>query len=287
MHWLVFGLLCLIWGFSWIGIKLTLEGFPPFLGAGLRFLMALPLLWAYGRIRTLPLGVPWPLAPLVALTAVLTYGLDYGLIYWGEQYLSPGVTAILFATFPLFTAFFSHLMLAGEAPSGRVYLGILLGFLGVAATYLEELTESATVAHLMAPAAVVVGAASAALATVLVKKSLMGIHPVALNLHQLVTGTFCLLVMSAVAGESWTVDPGPRAWFGLIYLAGIASALAFSLYYWLLRRVSAVAVSSMVFVNPLVALVADRLVFGTPVGVPVILGMLLVFAGVLLCRPRR
>jgi drug/metabolite transporter (DMT)-like permease len=133
----------------------------------------------------------------------------------------------------------------------------------------------------------VAGAASAALATVLVKRDLLGIHPVSLNLYQLLVGALWLLGTSLAAGEVWLPQgAGLRPWLGVLYLAGIASALAFSLYYWLLRRVSAVAVSTMVFVNPLVAVAFDGLIYGTAVGFNVILGMLLVFTGVFLCRPR-
>lgn len=286
MHWLVFAALCVIWGFSWIGIKFTLEGFPPFLGAAFRFMLALPLLWLYARAGGLSLGLARPLAPMVVVTAVLTYGVDYGLVYWGEQYLAPGLTAILFATFPLFTALFSGMFLAGEQPRGRIYLGVALGFLGVAATYSEDLTAGGAIEVLLAPVAVMAGAASAALATVLVKRDLLGIHPVSLNLYQLLVGALWLLGMSLVAGESWRLeDSGLRPWLGVLYLAGVASALAFSLYYWLLRRISAVAVSSMVFINPLVAVAFDRLIYGTAVGLNVVVGMLLVFAGVFLCLP--
>ncbi len=287
MQWLVFAALCLVWGFSWIGIKFTLEGFPPFLGAAVRFLLALPALWLYARVCGVPLGISRPLAPMIALTAVLTYGVDYGLVYWGEQQLAPGLTAILFSTFPLFTALFSRLLLSGEQPAGRIYLGVLLGFLGVAATYSEDLTGGAQIEVLLAPVAVVAGAASAALATVLVKRDLLGIHPVSLNLHQLLVGSMSLVATSLAAGESWSpAAAGWRPWLGVVYLAGVASALAFSLYYWLLRRISAVAVSTMVFVNPLVAVAFDWLIYGTAIGLNVMVGMLLVFAGVLLCRPR-
>ncbi|GAB4115847.1 MAG: hypothetical protein Kow001_16790 [Acidobacteriota bacterium] len=118
------------------------------------------------------------------------------------------------------------------------------------------------------------------------KRDLLGIHPVSLNLYQLLVGALWLLGMSLVAGESWRLeDSGLRPWLGVLYLAGVASALAFSLYYWLLRRISAVAVSSMVFINPLVAVAFDRLIYGTAVGLNVVVGMLLVFAGVFLCLP--
>ena len=103
MRILVFILLCLIWGFSWVAIRISLEGIPPFLGAGLRFLIAVPLLLLYLRFRGIPLAVPRQVCGLVLFTAVLIYGIDYGLVYWSEQYLSAGVTAILFATFPFFT----------------------------------------------------------------------------------------------------------------------------------------------------------------------------------------
>ena len=252
---LVFGLLCFVWGFSWVAIKLTLEGFPPFLGAGLRFLLAVPLLAAYAVWRGVPIRLPFSVVKIVFVTAVLTYAFDYGLIYWAEQHLSAGVTAILFATFPIFTGLFSRWLLPGERLGFGVFVGLLLGFLGVFVTYSDGLRVAASGEALTAAtAAVVVGAAGGALATVLIKRDLGGLHPVSLTLWQMIFGSSGLIAFAVLVDDPPGAIPGWPALFGLVYLGVVASALAFTLYYWLLAHSRAVSVSTMIFVTPVVAL---------------------------------
>ncbi len=280
MQILVFGLLCFVWGFSWVAIKLTLEGFPPFLGAGLRFLLAVPLLALYVGWRRLPVRIPRSVIRLVFVTAVLTYAFDYGLIYWAEQRLSAGVTAILFATFPIFTGLFSRWLLPRERLGPGVIVGLLLGFAGVFVTYSDSLGSTDTTGSAAATAAVVVGAAGGALATVLIKRDLVGLHPATLTLWQMMFGSAGLIAFSVLSEGRPSVELSWAALFGLVYLGVIASALAFTLYYWLLGHSRAVSVSTMIFVTPVVALVGDSIVFGGEVSLTVIAGMLLVFAGI-------
>ncbi|MEJ2144982.1 MAG: EamA family transporter [Acidobacteriota bacterium] len=281
MSLLVFGLLCFVWGFSWVAIKLTLEGFPPFLGAGLRFLLAVPLLALFVAWRRVPVRLPMAVVKLVFVTAVLTYAFDYGLIYWAEQHLSAGVTAILFATFPIFTGLFSRWLLPGERLGAGVFIGLLLGFGGVFVTYSDSLGSGAAADSVsLATAAVVVGAAGGALATVLIKKDLVGLHPATLTLWQMMFGSVGLLAFSMATETRPVLVPGWPALFGLAYLSVIASALAFSLYYWLLSQSRAVSVSTMIFVTPIVALLADAIVFGGGIRLRVIAGMMLVFSGI-------
>ncbi len=281
MSFFVFGLLCFVWGFSWVAIKLTLEGFPPFLGAGLRFLLAVPLLAAYVTWRRVPVRLPMGVVKIVLATAILTYAFDYGLIYWAEQHLSAGVTAILFATFPIFTGLFSRWLLPGERFGVGVFIGLLLGFAGVFVTYSDSLgSPTAEGSVSVATAAVVVGAAGGALATVLIKKDLVGLHPATLTFWQMLFGSVGLIAFSTLTETRPTLLPDWPALFGLAYLAVIASALAFSLYYWLLSRSRAVSVSTMIFVTPIVALISDAIVFGGGISLRVIAGMLLVFSGI-------
>jgi drug/metabolite transporter (DMT)-like permease len=278
---LVFCLLCLIWGFSWVAIKLTLEGVPPFLGAALRFLVAIPLLAAYARVRSIPLRMPASTWRMVVITAILIYGVDYGLIYWAEQYLSAGVTAIFFATFPIFTGIFAYLLIRAERHGVVVFLGLVIGFAGVFVIFAEELERTAS-QELLLPAtlAVVTAAASAALATVLIKRNLMGMHPVAITLVQLLVGSALLLLLAALSGEGGRIELNVRSLLGILYLGIVASAVAFTLYYWLLGRGSAITVSTMIFVTPVVALFGDWLVYAEPIRQRVILGMVLIFAGI-------
>jgi drug/metabolite transporter (DMT)-like permease len=264
-----------------VAIKLSLEGIPPFLGAGLRFLIAVPLLYLYLRVRGIPFLIHSRVYLLVLVTGVLIYGVDYGLVYWSEQYLSAGVTAILFATFPFFVAIFSHLVFKSESLGLNVYVGLMLGFAGVAATSYDEFFDDAPEGLVLAATcAVIVSAAAGALATVITKKHLTGIHPGSLALNQTALGSALLILVALFRGELGEATWGTNALMGLAYLAVIASALAFTLFYWLLQRMSAVTLALMIFILPIVAVICEWFVYGEIITATTVVGMVLIFLGI-------
>src|SRR6266571_149216 len=118
-------MLCVIWGSTWLAIRIGLESTPPFFGAAVRFALAVALLvpLVVWRRSKLPSGrVEWT---LVAFVGVLLYGGDYGLIYWGEGNGVPsGLSAILFASFVLQTAVAAHVILSTEKLTPQKIAGI-------------------------------------------------------------------------------------------------------------------------------------------------------------------
>ena len=107
-------LLCLIWGSTWLFIKLGLDDLPPFTFAGIRFVIASAILFAIIKARRLTLPRTRADWILLAVTGVLSFSLNYGLLFWGEQYISSGLAALLQATIPAFGFVFAHVYLPGE-----------------------------------------------------------------------------------------------------------------------------------------------------------------------------
>src|ERR1700752_4332837 len=109
--WLV---LCVIWGSTWLFIKLGLENLPPITFAGIRFVIACVILFLLIRARGIPLPANRRDWGLLALTGVMSFTLNYGLVFWGEQYISSGLAALLQATLPAFGLVIAHLHLPSE-----------------------------------------------------------------------------------------------------------------------------------------------------------------------------
>src|SRR5204863_1813994 len=128
----LYALLCLIWGSTWLAIKVGLVGVPPFLGAGLRFLLSTLLvgLMLAGRRTRIQLTRDDTICVLSA--GVLVFWLDYAAVYWAETRISSGLTAILFSTMPLMTSILSAKWTHSETLSGRKIAGILVGVAGTA-----------------------------------------------------------------------------------------------------------------------------------------------------------
>jgi len=132
---LVWLLLCGIWGSTWLFIKLGLEDLPPFTFAGIRFVIASLMLFSLVAVRRLSLPRKRSDWFLLASTGVLAFCINYGLLFWGEQYISSGLAALLQATIPVFGLVIAHFYLPGERMTLPRVIGIVMGLAGVAVIF--------------------------------------------------------------------------------------------------------------------------------------------------------
>ena len=245
-------LLCVIWGSTWLVIKVGYGGLGPFNVASLRFFLAgavlalmMPLLrarWPQGRVE-------WALVFWIGL--VLFAG-DYGLIYWAEQWLESGLTAILFATLPLITIVFAHVYLAGDRITGRKLAGTLLAFVGVIALFGDHVRLDATKTGPMI--AIIASAVCAAAAGVASKRHGTALHPAALNAPAMVVGAVALLVASLVNGDGYALPRDSGTWGAIAYLAIAGSVITFLGYFSLLKTWSVTSLSFISVFTPAIAL---------------------------------
>ncbi len=277
--------LSFVWGTTWIAIKYSLMGIPPFLGAAARFAVAALCLYLYARWRHISLRLSRADFQMIFITAVLLYLFNYGAIYWGEQYLNAGATAVFFAAFPLFTSVMSNFVLRSEAFQWRKFIGMLIGFAGIAIVFYDQLLQTAFEGMVIwATLAVLFSALSAALSLVMVKKYLSHLETVSLTLHQMLWGILLLGLAGELLGEAAAVRFDWRALGAVIYMGVIASALAFVLYYWLLKEMSAVTLSGIIYITPLVALFIGWLLLDEPLTLRILAGTLVTFAGIAIAQ---
>jgi drug/metabolite transporter (DMT)-like permease len=261
--WLALGL---IWGATWVFIKLGLTDVPPFTFAAIRFFVAMVPLALFVRLRRTPLPKNRSDWTLIAVTGFMSFGLSYGLVYWGEEHVSAGLTAILFTTYPLFGLVFAHVLVKEEPITLHRLIGVVLGIGGVALIFGEQLTLRSPGAAL-GSLAVVVAAAAAALSSVLIKVRGGHVDPASLTVAQMVFGAVPLLAVG------WLLEGGPlhlhwtpMALVSLGYLALVGSSLAFVLWYWLIRAIKVTTAQLLPFVNTLVAVGLGAAVLGEKPG---------------------
>jgi drug/metabolite transporter (DMT)-like permease len=209
---------------------------------------------------------------------LVLFSLDYGLIYWGEQYLDSGLTAILFATMPLFTGLFSSLAIPAERLTARQFLGILLGGIGLGLVFQASL--SVAPGDLGPMAAIVVSAAAAGSASVVVRRWGRGIPVASLNGYAMLIGAIVLTCSSLIAGERQGLPTEAAGWWSLLYLALLGSVVTFLLYLWLLRHWSANRSSFVALATPVVAVLAGVAVRAERLTLVQVFGAALVLAGV-------
>jgi drug/metabolite transporter (DMT)-like permease len=272
--------LVLIWGSTWAAIRVSLEGIPPLTGVVLRFTLACLLLLALMPFFGVRLGKAPYERRLWWINAVLTFTISYGLVYWGEQWVPSGLAAVIFATFPLFVAVLAHFFLPGERLRPASLTGVLIGFAGVAVLYSEDLNAMGGPRTAFAATMMLIAPVASAFANVAVKRWGKGVHPLSVSGVSMGLGALLVVPFAWVSERGREIDFGLRPVLAVIYLAVVGSAVAFTVYYWLLRRQSATSLSLINYATPVVAVLIGTLWLGEPFTLRICLGAGLVVAGV-------
>jgi drug/metabolite transporter (DMT)-like permease len=284
---LVWLLLCCIWGSTWLFIKLGLEDLPPLTFAGIRFLIASIILLALLRIRghALPRsGRDWLLLAIVGVTA---FSLNYGLLFWGEQYIPSGLAALLQATAPAFGLVVAHFYLPSERMTLAKVGGVLVGVLGVGVIFSNQLKVAGPRA-LAGCLALLVSAVCVAYSNVLVKAYSNHLEPTVLAAGQMMCGLVLLLVVGIpLEGNPFKFHWTPLAFLALFYLAIVGSVIAFILYYWLMQRMDVTNTLLIALVTPVVAVTLGMIVLKEKLEWRTLAGGAMIISGLALIVLRR
>jgi drug/metabolite transporter (DMT)-like permease len=278
MEAVLFTLICLIWGSTWLAIKVGLVGVPPFLGAGLRFLIATLLVGLVVAARRKRLHLGHDDRICVLSLGVLVFWFDYAALYWAETRISSGLTAILFSTMPLMTSLMSAYWTRSETLSPRKVAGILVGVLGTVLLFWPD--QRLGLRQVLGMLAALSGCLCAAINLVMMKKYGKHSDPFVLNFLGMGLGAACLLAMSA-ALENWRDAVWTRSnVLALFYLSVFGSLIAFSAYYYLIKKLDATIVSLSTLIIPIVALALGRVFLDESVTPVAIAGIVTILAGV-------
>jgi len=255
--WLI---LCGIWGSTWLFIKIGLVDLPPLTFAGIRFVIAFLILVSLVIVRR----ARWPRSAadwvLIAISGALQFALNYGLVFWGEQHISSGLAAVLQSTFPAFGLVIAHFYLPHERLTTSRVVGVLLGIVGVAIIFSDQLTIAGKMA-LLGSVALVLSAFFGSYSNVLVKAYGSQIDPMVLAAGQMVFGFVPLLAIGIPSeGNPLRFHWTRLAIVSLLYLTVVGSVVAFALYYWLVRHMEVTKTMLIALVTPVVAVILGMIV---------------------------
>jgi drug/metabolite transporter (DMT)-like permease len=251
---------------------------PPFLSAGLRFLLSaivagLVLAWRRQRVT-----LTRDDKICVLSLGLLVFWLDYACVYWAEIYISSGLTAVLFSTMPLMTALLSAFWTRSERLSPRKLAGILVGVAGTVMLFWP--TERLGMMEVLAMLSALTGSLLSAINLVTMKKHGQHSDPFVLNVLGMAIGATGLLLMSAGL-ERWSAVSWTRSnVLAIFYLSLVGSVVAFSIYYFLIKRLDATIVSLITLIIPIVALALGRMLLGEVITPAAVVGIVTVLAGV-------
>jgi drug/metabolite transporter (DMT)-like permease len=213
----------------------------------------------------------------------------YACVYWGEQYIPSGLTAVLFATYPLFVALMAHAGIKGERMTTTLLAGLAAGFLGVIVLFSADLAPgpgSAPPFWLLGGLVVLVSAICSAASTVVVKRRLAHLDPFLINLPPMLLGGLMLMAASLLLESSTPWRWNGRVIAVLFYLSVFGSVLTFATYYWLMRTIPVARLSFIVYVTPIVALSLGTWIGDEPFTPRIGVGTALVIGGIALARRR-
>jgi drug/metabolite transporter (DMT)-like permease len=277
---LVWLILCCIWGSTWLFIKLGLEDLPPLTFAGIRFVIACAILLVIMRIRGLSIPRSSSDLKLLAFTGILSFTVNYGTIFWGEQHISSGLAAVLQATIPAFGLVIAHFYLPGERMTWAKLFGVALGVLGVAVVFSNQLAIAGGKA-LAGSVAVVIGSAVVAYSNVLVKARGQKLTPEVLAAGQMFFGLIPLLLIGIpLEGNPLRFHWTWLALVALLYLAVVGSVIAFILYYWLVHNMDVTKSMMIALVTPVVAVILGMIVLREELNWRIVVGGALIMFGI-------
>ncbi len=266
--------MCLIWGTTFLAIRIGSEAVPPLWGATLRLVLASIL----NAIVALLTRAAWPRGSAlrgIATFGFLNLGVNFSLLYWGEMTVPSGIAAVFYATVPLTTGIFAA-MLGVHALQRRQMVAAAVGLVGVALIFSGEIRWGAPTLGLLA---VFTAATMASLAGVILKK--VPPHSVfVVNAIGAAIGSCVCLLASVILGESHHLPRGMAAWGPILYLTVAGNLGAYILYTWLVSQWKVTSVSVGALIIPVLAVCVGALVRGESPAPDTYLGAALVLSGV-------
>ena len=280
MTLIIWGLTCALWSTVWVFIKLGVADVPPVTFAAYRLFVALLVLAPITAARRLAL----PRNPrdwvLIGGTGVLLLGVNYALVYWGMQFISSGLAAVLQALTPVFGMVFAHVLLAHERVTPVKVAALAIGIAGVSIIFADQL-RFAGWRSLLGSSAVLAGAMFVAGAYVLMKKHARDLDPSIITAGQMLAallplGAFAFIVEGNPLALQWTTTAG----VALIYLAVFGSITGMWLNYWLLKRMDATKVLVMALAEPPIAMMLGAAILDETLSARMIAGTICILVSV-------
>ena len=276
-----FAVVCVVWGTTYLAIRIALETLPPLLLTGARFVTSGLIMLAIAKVR----GdvMPRDLRTLLNLAVVglLMVGVGNLAVVWAEQWVPSGLAALLVATAPFWMAIIEAFRTGGERVDARSGLGMLLGFGGVALLVTPGGTGTAwSIPFVVAAIAVQVGSFCWQLGAARSKYVLKGVPIFASAGYQMFFGGAIVTIVGLAIGEGPRFVFNPRTFTALAYLTIFGGVIAYSAYTFALKHMRTTHSSLYAYVNPVVAVFLGWLVLNEPLTVVSIVAMVVILAGV-------
>ncbi len=277
-----FATIYLLWGSTYTAIRIVVETLPPFLAAGVRFLIAGSLMFVLliARGTPLPSRASWRHA---AITGTLMLVGGNGLVMWAERTLSSGFTALLIALVPVWFALLDWARPQGTRPQLKTVAGIFVGFLGITLLVHARGGFASMNGQWEGALAIIVSGFCWAGGTLCAKYQPNSGSPWMTSAAQMLCGGAGLMLVAMLRGEPWHTDWSQvtgRSVAALGYLIVFGSWIAYSAYVWLLHNTTPARLSTYAYVNPIIAVFLGWMLLGEKVNAGMLWAAAVIVLGV-------
>ncbi len=280
---LAFAAVYLIWGSTYLGIRFAIETIPPFLMAGVRFIVAGAILYLFSNRSKEKLGpAQYKSAAIIGLLMLLG---GNGGVVWAEQFINSGLTALLISTVPIWVVIINLIFSLEKKNSLKNTIGVFLGFIGLFFLISPEHIISGGSLDLAGALVLIAASLSWSIGSVYTKHAVLPKSgPLSASL-QMIAGGIGLMSASLIAGEFTSFDPAAistRSLLAVIYLIIFGSLIAFSSYIWLLHNAGPSKATTYAYVNPIVAVILGWLLAGEELTSKSIIAAIIIISAVVI-----
>jgi drug/metabolite transporter (DMT)-like permease len=283
LPWIALGVVYLVWGSTYMAIRLVVAEMPPFAAAALRFLVAGAVMAAAAIVSRRGGGRPTSRQLRdYAVVGVLLLAGGNALVMWAETRVPSSIAALIVATVPLWLTFLDGFRPGGEAWTGRVWAGTAVGLVGVGLVARPE--SAVEPGHWPAVAALLAAPVCWALGSLYAKSLTRRLPLAAAAAVEMLAGSLVLVVESSVLGEDLGAfgAASGRAWLALAYLAVFGSLVAFTAFVFCLNELPAPTVGTYAYVNPVVAVILGSVFLAEPISGRLVAGAAMILGAVVL-----
>ena len=280
LAWVAFVTVCVVWGTTYLAIRVALESVPVLLVAGLRWmaagLMLCGVVLASGR--RLPARRLW--GPLILLGFLMNI-IGNGFVVYAQQYVPSGLTAVLIAITPFWSALIERLLPNGERFSKQALTGLTIGFAGIVVLVWPEMTRGGAggAAFLLGVVAIQIACIGWVIGTSYAKRHELGDDPFPSAALQMVFSGIMLLTLATAHGDWAALSFTPRSLAAIVYLSLAGSFVAYSAYIYAIQHLPLSTVSLYAYINPIIAVALGTALLGEPLSTRIALAAALVLTG--------
>lgn len=273
-------LICILWGSTWLAIRVGLDSLTPIFSAGLRFLLASLFIFILMKLKNILLQKDSISIRIYLILGLFSFVFPFGLVYWAEQFIPSGLASVIFAVMPFFVILFSALTMKDEVITPGQIIGVSFGFFGITTIFSEGLFLDIS-SNLWGIVAVLVSSLIQAGIAVMMKKYGKHINPLSVNFIPLLIAGIIMIPAGLIAEDSAKLTCDYKAIFSILYLAFFGTVITFTTYYWLMKRINVVILSLSTFITPIVAVLLGWIFLSESFSSQTLLGSGLVLVGIL------